>query len=107
MDVAGTEPRGAEVDVTRVRMRLLGELAVALSELGRDSSLLMRGGGEPVLAVWPSRHGASDKREVVAVQDGGGWSFLWGGGARCRVTDEGSPRVAAFMVAQGPKAGRE
>ncbi|REE97903.1 hypothetical protein [Thermomonospora umbrina] len=99
------EPPGPE-GVARVRVRLLGELALALAELGRDSSLLMRGGGQAVLTVWPSRNGAGDKREVVAVQDGNGWSFLWSGGARCAVADEGSPRVAAFMVTQAQAGGR-
>ncbi|REE96306.1 hypothetical protein [Thermomonospora umbrina] len=94
MTVSGRDGRP-----TPMRVHLLAVLGLALREHGRGCSVRLPVAGEPVLTVWPTTRGGPDGREVVAVQDTAGWSYLWAG-ARCRISDEGSPQVAAIMITQ-------
>lgn len=82
--------------LTRTRMRLLGDLAMALAELRRGATLMLPPNGEPVLRV-RVRSGLRTLG-VVVIQDGGGYAYLWDGACRCPVKDEGSPAVAAAMI---------
>ncbi|MBA9003274.1 hypothetical protein [Thermomonospora cellulosilytica] len=85
-------------ELTRTRMRLLGELAMALRELKRGATLVVAPNGDPVLMV-RTRLGLR-VMGVVVVQDGDGFAYLWDGTCRCAIRDEGSPSVAAVMIAE-------
>jgi hypothetical protein len=88
----------ASEELTLTRVRLLSDLAMALVELGRGATLMLPPNGEPVLMV-RVRSGLRTLG-VVVIQDGGGHAYLWDGSCRCPVKDEGSPAVAAAVIAE-------
>jgi hypothetical protein len=78
---------------TRQRLELLVRLMVGLRSLGRGSVLYLDGRAEPVLSV-----GVLSRRSpaVLAVQDGGGWTYVRDAVHR---TPAGAVRVAAEQIA--------
>jgi hypothetical protein len=79
---------------TRQRLELLVRLMVGLRSLGRGSVLYLDGRAEPVLSVPVLSRRRS--MAVLAVQDGGGWTYVWDAVHR---TPAGAVRVAAEQIA--------
>jgi hypothetical protein len=100
VNLPNCSPSGGRGDVVSVpletyqRLELLVRLTVGLRGLGRGSVLYLDGRAEPVLSVPVLSRRRS--MAVLAVQDGGGWTYVWDAVHR---TPAGAVRVAAEQIA--------